>query len=248
MKMDSSVFRVLLLRRLRLALPLSADKCRCHHLLDPFGDHRAACPTAGVLAIRGFPLESAAARVCREARGRVRRDIFVRDLNVLPAPPNDSRRIEVVVDGLPLFHGAQLAVDTILVSALKRNGEPRTGAADVDGAACTAARRRKMRTYPELSGENRRARLVVLALEVGGRWSREACTFVRGLALARAREEPDLLRKRAALAWHRRYVSILAVAAQRSFGESLLERAAGAGVDGEIPGTQAVLEEARYVC
>ena len=36
----------------------------------------------------------------------------------------DNRRLEVVVDGLPFFGGAQLAVDTTLVSALKANGEP----------------------------------------------------------------------------------------------------------------------------
>ena len=170
----------------------------------------------------------------------------MRDLNVFPVPPSDGRRIEVVVDGLSLFHGAQLAVDTTLVSALWRNGEPRLRAADVDGLACAEARRKKSRTYPELMGENRRARLVVFALEVGGRWSREAWAFVKGLALSRAREEPDLLRKSAAAAWHRRFVALLAVAAQRAFGESLLERTSGPGMDGDIPSTQTVLEEARH--
>ena len=246
MRMDPSVFRVLLLRRLRLALPLAPGSCRCRHFLDPLGDHRAACSTAGVLARRGYPLESAAARVCREARGRVRRDAFVRDMNVFPAAPRDGRRIEVVVDGLPLFHGAQLAVDTTLVSALKRDGGARARAAATDGAACLAARRKKTSTYPELSGECGRTRLVVLALEVGGRWSREAWSFVRNLARARAREEPELLRKRAEAMWHKRFVGIMAVAAQRALGESLLERLSGTGVDGEIPSTQCVLEEMRH--
>ncbi len=246
LRMDLSVFRVLLLRRLRLPLPLAPNKCRCRHPLDPLGDHRAACSTAGVLARRGYPLESAAARICREARGRVRRDVFVRDLNLSHVVPTDGRRIEVIVDGLPLFHGAQLAVDTTLVAALKRNGQPRPRAADVDGAACQAARRRKTRTYPELSGENDRARLVVIALEVGGRWSSEAWAFVRCLARARAREEPDLLRRKAQASWHRRFVGIMAVAAQRAFGQSLLERSAVAGADGACPSTQCVLEEGRH--
>ena len=39
-----------------------------------------------------------------------------------------------------------------------------------NGAALVDARRRKERSYPELSGEGGRARLVVLAAEVGGRW------------------------------------------------------------------------------
>ena len=116
----------------------------------------------------------------------------------------------------------------------------------MDGAACAAARRKKTRTYPELSGDGDRARLVVLALEVGGRWSREAWVFVRGLAMARAREEPAILRKKAQAAWHRRFVCILAVAAQRAFCESLLERSAGPGVDGAVPSTQSVLEAVRH--
>ena len=62
----------------------------------------------------------------------------------------DARRFEVVVDGLPLFAGAQLVVDTILVSTLHANGEPHRGAADEDGVALVATRRRKERTYPEL--------------------------------------------------------------------------------------------------
>ena len=83
------------------------------------------------------------ARVCREAGGRVRTNVFVRDLNLSNARPNDGRRIEVIADGLPLFHGAQLAVDATLVSALRSNGDARPRAADIDGAALQAARQGK---------------------------------------------------------------------------------------------------------
>ena len=58
-------FRILLLRRLRLPLPLSARTCRCGRPLDVLGHHRAACGTAGVLGRRGWVLENVAARVCR---------------------------------------------------------------------------------------------------------------------------------------------------------------------------------------
>ena len=37
----------------------------------------------------------------------------------------DGRRLEVVVDGLSLFHGAQLAIDTTLVSVVRADGTPR---------------------------------------------------------------------------------------------------------------------------
>ena len=67
----SHLFRVLLLRRLRLPLPLSQRYSRCRRPLDSLGDHRAACARAGVLQSRGCPLERAAARVCREAGARV---------------------------------------------------------------------------------------------------------------------------------------------------------------------------------
>ena len=91
----SHLFRVLLLRRLRQQLPLAGRACRCGRLLDSFGHHRAACPRAGVLSRRGFSLESAAARICREAGGRVRPSAFVRDLDVPDANAGDGRRLEV---------------------------------------------------------------------------------------------------------------------------------------------------------
>ena len=102
-RFDSALFWVLLLRRLWLPLPPSSRNCRCGRLLDVFGHHRAACAEAGVLGRRGFALESAAARVCREAGARVGTDILVRDLDLVPQGRPDSRRLEVVADGLPLF-------------------------------------------------------------------------------------------------------------------------------------------------
>ena len=111
-----SVFRVLLLRRLWQPLPPSSRFCRCGLLLDPLGHHRAACGGAGVLGRRAFALESAAARVCREAGARVTTNVMVRDLDLVPQERVDGRRLEVVADGLPLFHGAQLAVDTTMVA------------------------------------------------------------------------------------------------------------------------------------
>ena len=42
------LFRILLLRRLRLPLPFTERSCRCRRILDPYGDHRSACARAGV--------------------------------------------------------------------------------------------------------------------------------------------------------------------------------------------------------
>ena len=80
---------------------------------------------AGVLGGRGFPLEQAAAQVCREAGARVRTNTFVRDMDLEGVHVLDGRRLEVVADGLTLWHGAQLAIDTTLVSPLHRDGTAR---------------------------------------------------------------------------------------------------------------------------
>ena len=64
--------------------------------------HRATCAQAGMLGRRGYALESIMARICREACGRVRTNLMVCDMDV-PAPVAvDNRRLEVVVDGLPV--------------------------------------------------------------------------------------------------------------------------------------------------
>ena len=111
-----------------------------------------------------------------------------------------------------------------------------------DGAALAAARRRKEKTYPELTGQFGRARLVVLAGEVGGRWSDETQAFFRQLAKARARSEPVPQQARARAAWLMRWRAIF-----RAFATSLLEVRAGGGCDGPTPTTADVVGEFRYV-
>ena len=113
-------------------------------------------------------MESVVARVCREGGARVATNVMVRDMDVALPNPGDSRRIEVLADGLALFGGVQLAIDTTLFSPLHADGTARPGAAQNDGVALRVARRRKERKYPELSGHNNRCRLVVFAGEVGG--------------------------------------------------------------------------------
>jgi len=98
-------------------------------------------------------------------------------------------------EGYPtcLWGGAQLAVDTTLLSPLTRAGEPRRRAGRFAGAALTDARKAKERAYPELL-HNCRCRLVVLGIEVGGRWSEEAASFIINLARTKTRDTPVPLR------------------------------------------------------
>ena len=233
-RIDPHLFRTLLLRRLRLPLSMSKRNCRCGRPLDSRGHHRAACARAGVLGRRGFAVESAAARVCREGGARVTTNVLVRDMDVA-AHPGDARRLEVVADGLPMFRGVQFAIDTTLVSALRCDGSALPRSANVDGAALQAARRRKERAYPELVGPRGRARLVVLAGEVGGRWSEETRDFLNQLARGKVRHEPAILRRRVQLAWRMRWQAILSCSAAKAFAASLLELRGGLGADGTPP-------------
>ena len=118
---------------------------------------------------RAIPLERAWARVCREAGGRVKTNSYLRDLNLTGVHTTDERRLEVVVSGLPLHHGAQVAVDATLVSPVGRSGKAHAKTHWLDGAALArAARKKQEETYPELL-HSRRCRLLVAGQEVGGR-------------------------------------------------------------------------------
>ena len=82
-----------------------------------------------------------------------------------------------------------------------------------------------------------RAQLVVLGIEIGGRWSEEGVTFIRILANHKASSNPLSLRRSAALAWTSRWTALLATAAMRSFACSLpmLPASASTNVDGPPP-------------
>ena len=112
---------------------------------------------------------------------------MVRDLDLPGLDVIDGRRSEVVVDGMPLATRCWCVPFTATV--------PFTiGVADTDSVVFHWARRRG---DPELVGPGSRARLVVLALDVGGRWSAETRTFISQLAKAKARRKPRFLQKRA---------------------------------------------------
>ena len=113
-------------------------------------------------------------------------------------------------------------MDVTLRGVLSSSGEPHLGTPDMDGAALLQARREKEATYPEFTAPGR-CRLVVVAIETGGRWSDEAVDFVRQLALARAREVPSFMVFPAILAWERRCTRQLSTVCALSFAASLVE-------------------------
>ena len=94
----------------------------------------------------------------------------------IDVPVAGDRRIEVVGNGLALWHGSQQAVDATIVSPVTRAGDAQPGADVHPGRAVdSAARRKRRQTYLELE-RARRCRLVVVGLEVGGRFGAEAAT------------------------------------------------------------------------
>ena len=173
--------------------------------------------------------------MCREAGGRAQKNVDMRDMNPASLHVFGDRKLEVLVTGLPLHDGAQLAVDTTLVAPLTRKGEARPKAWHEDGAAMVDARRRKEKRYPELLN-SRRCRLVVTAHETGGRWSEEAYNFVLQLAAAKARSAPRVLQGSALFTWLRRWTALVSIAAQKAYANTLLYGHAGSACsDGSAP-------------
>ena len=117
--------------------------------------------------------------------------------------------------------GNQLAVyDPRITTDARR--VPRRRGGTFAGAALRDARRRKEQTYPELL-RSRRCKLVVLGLEVEGRWSQEATSFIKLLAQHKARQAPPILQHSITTALIARWSALLTHAAQQAFAATLVE-------------------------
>ena len=142
-----------------------------------------------------------------------------------PVPVSADREIEIVVNNFAFVQGSiSLACDVTLVSPLTTAGEAKPRAAVEDGVAIKDAEKRKRQRYPELL-HSTRCRLVVLAGEVGGRWSAETVRFIEELAKHRSQKAPARLRKSTRLAWENRWWGMLAVATQDSLAATLVNDA-----------------------
>ena len=179
------LFRTLILERLCLPVQMTEGHCEgCHAQLDTLGRHRASCVRSGRVKKRAAPPERITGRIFREAGATVRQNVFLRDMNV-EVGAGDARQIEVLAQDLPCYGGVQLAVDTTLHSVLTCQGEAHAHAADTDGAMLTKARADKEAAYPELATSGR-CKLIVMAMETGGRWSEGSVAVLRELSHAKA--------------------------------------------------------------
>ena len=164
----------------------------------------------------------------------------------MPVDRLDDRRIEVIANGLPLWSGAQLAVDTTIVSPFTCDAVPGSRRDLARPVALLDARRQKERTYPGLLLlRSSRCRLVVLGVEVGGRWSSETADFLRQLARAKARDTPATVRLAYQAALVHRWSGFLTAAAMQAFAASLsaLPSAGLFCLDGPAPAFSDVLDD-----
>ena len=165
-----------------------------------------------------------AAQVCREAGARVTTNVFVRDMDLTALDVIDSRRFEVVVDGLTAFRGAQLAIDTTLVSALRRDG---TSWRCCKSWCCvgSSSQAEKARTHPELTGKGEQSPLGCLGcggqMQTVGPDCSIPCRLVQRQSGDSARAPPSV-----EAAWLRRWSAMLACSAAKAFTHSLLGRQA----------------------
>ena len=149
-------------------------------------------------------------------------NLFLRDMGIPGMFFSDGRRIEVMATGLPLEGGVPLAIDATMVSSLHGDGSAWRHADDTAGCSTQRGEHDKDITYPELL-QSPHVRLLTLACETGGRWSRTCCRVVRELSWARARRAPRALQKATRQAFFSRWWSLLSCCQQDSFAASVLD-------------------------
>ena len=210
-------------RRLWLPIGLAPAACpgpTCTRRLDPYGIHLLACPRSGRLVARARPLERAWVQIVREAGARVQPQVRIAAINVAPVPVGDTRVIDFVAYGLPVYGGLPICGDPTLRSPLTEDGYARPGAQVSGAAPLRAGESAKRSRYPELHASER-CHLLPLACSTGGRWSEDCLSFVRALVRHKTEMLPLLLRRSYAIGYQRRWWGLLSVALHESVAASL---------------------------
>ena len=130
--------------------------------------------------------------VCREAGAVVALNVLVRNLNV-DRDRQNPRRIEVIANGLPLWGGAQLAADTMLVSPFTAAGLPRRAGGVLPELPCSLREVPKSARTPNCAGPTAAgSQSWLLRLEGVGVPALSACLQGAGRGLRRHRHaRPD---------------------------------------------------------
>ena len=123
--------------------------------------------------------------------------------------------MDLVVVGLPVYHGLPLFIDVSVCSPISAAGLPHhVPGANESGSRWESVVARKIAHYPEVASSGV-ASFAVLVAEVYGRCSDDVLRLLRELAFHRAAAAPALLRRSVALAWYNRWWSVVACALGR---------------------------------
>ena len=161
-------------------------------------------------------------QVLREAGAASSHRPLLRDLAVPDVADTDSRQLDIVAGGLSIYGGRTIVGDATLRSPISSRGDAQGVAATTDGATFPGARRDKATAYPELVLPSARHKFLVLASEVGGRFSEECVNLVPQLVNNKASNLSASDSKLFRLAYTRRWWGILSMAVQRAVAANLL--------------------------
>ena len=195
-------------------------------LFDGEDTHGHSCLTTnrgGRLNIRHLGMLMAWRQVFKEAGGQVPdRNIerLLRNTHV-PIPPDDQRRLDIIVPGLNVARGLPLFCDVTVVSPISRSGAPRPGTSNRGGRLLEDAEEDNDQTYSEVISSGLGS-LQCLGAEVFGRWAPHCVKLVPALARERTRGLHARVRKGAALGLQHRWWGLLGIALQRAVANIVL--------------------------
>ena len=141
-------------------------------------------------------------------------------LGLLGVDPADKRRLDYNMDGFDEYGDLPLVGDATIRSPVTALGEPRPGAANIDGSTFPGARKDKDDKYGDVFASGQVA-FSLFACETGGRWSSEALFLIRALARWRVRELPVVIRTSFRMAYLRCWWGLLSCTLQDSVAASL---------------------------
>ena len=150
---------------------------------------------------------------------------LLRDTHV-PVPPEDLRRLDLVVPGLNVARGLPLFCDITVVSPVSRNGEPRAGTSNRGGRILEIVDEDNNATYRPVI-DSGLGELLCLGCEVYGRWGQPCIALMEKLVRERARMLHPRVRRGTALGLQHRWWGILSVSLQRAVARAIMRDSGG---------------------
>ena len=219
--MPDDLFRCCVKHRLGLAVLFDG--------VDSHGHHNLASGDGGRTNARHTGLVHIWRQIFIEAGGQVPDRNVERLLrnSHIPVPPDDLRRLDLIVPGLNVHRGLPLFCDVTILSPITRKGHARSGTSNRGGALFTRAERDNRATYHEVLDTGLGA-LFCLACETYGRFNSSCTDLIEMLAREKTRGLHPRVRKELMQGSIRRWFSLLTMSLQRAVAIAITR---GAGAD-----------------